>query len=160
MTADCWDHIDPPPFRLHRQHRRPALRRKAALHYFTVAYIGLFCPINDGSSAFTHLKTVGYSSLFHRQMPVGFCFRLRFTGRWQLIPQRLIYSDSVFSSIASRIVSCSSRVRTMCVPGFRPYFFAPGRSLPLVDTLSIFCLRDSGVRRLIPLFLFPFCLSS
>ena len=46
LTADRRDHIDPLPLRLHRQHRRTALRGKAALYDFTIAYSGFVCPID------------------------------------------------------------------------------------------------------------------
>lgn len=46
LAADCRDHIDPLSFGFHRQHRRTAFRRKAALYDFTVAYAGLICPID------------------------------------------------------------------------------------------------------------------
>ena len=46
LAADRRDHIDPLSFGFHRQHRRTAFRRKAALYDFTVAYAGLICPID------------------------------------------------------------------------------------------------------------------
>ena len=48
LTADCRNHIDPLPLRLHRQHWRTALGRKAALYDFTVAYASLIGPIDYG----------------------------------------------------------------------------------------------------------------
>ena len=48
LTADRRNHIDPLPLRLHRQHWRTALGRKAALYDFTVAYASLIGPIDDG----------------------------------------------------------------------------------------------------------------
>ena len=33
LAVDCRNHIDPPPFRLHWQHRRVSLRWKAVLHW-------------------------------------------------------------------------------------------------------------------------------
>ncbi len=55
LAAERRNHIDPPPFRLHRQHRRTALRGKAALYNFTVAYAGLIGPIEDGILCFCTL---------------------------------------------------------------------------------------------------------
>ena len=47
LTADCRNHIDPPPLRLYWQHGRTALRGKAALYDFTIAYTGLIGPIEN-----------------------------------------------------------------------------------------------------------------
>ena len=51
-------------------------------------------------SVFARLETAGYSPLFHLQMPVGLCFRARFTGCRQLMFQRFMQSDSVRSFMA------------------------------------------------------------
>ena len=48
LTADRRDHIDPLSFGFHRQYRRTAFRRKAALYDFTVAYASLIGPIDYG----------------------------------------------------------------------------------------------------------------
>ena len=52
LTADCGEHIDPLPPCFHRQHGRTALRGKAALYDFTVAYAHLIRPINGGILCF------------------------------------------------------------------------------------------------------------
>ena len=48
LTADRRNHIDPLPLRLHRQHWRTALGRKATFYDLTVAYPSLIGPIDYG----------------------------------------------------------------------------------------------------------------
>lgn len=48
LTADRRNHIDPLPLRLHRQHWRTALGRKATFNDLTVAYASLIGPIDYG----------------------------------------------------------------------------------------------------------------
>ncbi len=59
LAADCRNHIDPLPLGFHQQYRRTALRWKAALDDFAVAYASFIGPIDDGVFCFCTLWNSG-----------------------------------------------------------------------------------------------------